>query len=918
MKKWVRFIQIAIPSVMAVTIIAVPLAVHYGIEEKILYVPTNEIVVDSTTGAGDITIPFYEQTQDNKVLVSVINKSGDNLVTLFLDGENPYSSQNSLIFPVIDNKIHVNFSFAKFQGDNISAVFDLEVDYVNSHNVTKTKFAKDMKLSTAYHREENIQHVHILDINDIHGAAPGYGEIDFSTTSPKNPGVVRLMDKVSDILLNNPGSVFLSAGDNNSGEAFSSSTHAESMYPILSAMGIDYSAVGNHAFEWGYDDLTTDKFDHLGRTSHTLGRYLINANILEHPYYQDHRWAFNPRVKDYDEEAAERDYTIWKNQRVDWADPYKLVNLDGHLVCLVGLTTQKAMSDGNQDIVQNTSMIDYAPAIYYATRYCFDTVGADWYNSIETFIMLTHIESDENPADNDALFVAANSLIYDPDYEDDHDFHYHEDPCKKISLVISGHSHKEVSKPQQNTYSKNNVWVGQANTAGRAFLDSNFTFDNSKPVGKRWKSVELNIEKVKPDWGGITKDPSLWTDEEKEIAFNAANTEITNLMENPRNELVKRVIDEYKIQKEIVKNKLLTKVAYSETGHSYSPIGPGKAIGHEYIMPDHVVEEAGSLTTAASIIGFDSIFKDEILSPTSSVTYPAISFIGIDSINGEVAPHSDVTLENIYNLQQHDNTIHFGFLSVWQLAAIIDYSLAGGVLTEGGDTYFKYADYNRSYVSFPKDIPGAQDYANDRNLTQNYHAYEDETKSIQLASESTISDDMVCYPAGPMQWYGFKFGVNKITDETKKKALGRDLELKYVPKRKDDPKYEVLDQDYFPDIQIYDPLKDTAISTFYNPDAWVDVQDWLIEKDESWHGLIPCVISDFLYIGGNHQFGMIPQYFDYNMSEYGKNFGQTLFSTLIRDLVIEYSRLSQDPIWKTEINFDGTHNITPELIDIPK
>ena len=94
-----------------------------------------------------------------------------------------------------------------------------------------------------------IEQVHILSLNDLHGAAAGYGDEDFKTINSKDPGVIRLMNKMSPIIEDHPGSFMVAAGDSNAGNMFSTAVHGESMFKVLKSMGVRYSAVGNHAFE---------------------------------------------------------------------------------------------------------------------------------------------------------------------------------------------------------------------------------------------------------------------------------------------------------------------------------------------------------------------------------------------------------------------------------------------------------------------------------------------------------------------------------------------------------------------------------------------------------------------------------------------------------------------------------------------
>ena len=88
--------------------------------------------------------------------------------------------------------------------------------------------------------------VHILDVNDFHGAAPGFGDPDFDVNI-ENAGALRLAQETQEIINKYPGSIFISDGDMNAGDSFSVSTEAETFYPVCKAMDIRYSVVGNHA-----------------------------------------------------------------------------------------------------------------------------------------------------------------------------------------------------------------------------------------------------------------------------------------------------------------------------------------------------------------------------------------------------------------------------------------------------------------------------------------------------------------------------------------------------------------------------------------------------------------------------------------------------------------------------------------------
>lgn len=105
--------------------------------------------------------------------------------------------------------------------------------------------------------------IQILGINDFHGHLdPGSG------TAPSVAGI--LGGAVKKLREENPNTVFVAAGDNIGASPFiSSSQKDEPTIDVLNAMGMATSAVGNHEFDRGYDDLagrvaTRAKFSYLG------------------------------------------------------------------------------------------------------------------------------------------------------------------------------------------------------------------------------------------------------------------------------------------------------------------------------------------------------------------------------------------------------------------------------------------------------------------------------------------------------------------------------------------------------------------------------------------------------------------------------------------------------------------------------
>jgi len=135
-----------------------------------------------------------------------------------------------------------------------------------------------------------ITDVHIVSFNDFHGRIPGNGQP--YKTSSSDPGSIRFFNQYNEFVKQNPNTILLSAGDNSQGNAFSNVTYGESVYDTFKQMGVVYSALGNHEFDWGLDYFDNENnqlnYDEVARTEDTIGNYFINANIINGTNYRDY------------------------------------------------------------------------------------------------------------------------------------------------------------------------------------------------------------------------------------------------------------------------------------------------------------------------------------------------------------------------------------------------------------------------------------------------------------------------------------------------------------------------------------------------------------------------------------------------------------------------------------------------------
>ncbi len=673
--------------------------------------------------------------------------------------------------------------------------------------------------------------VHLLSINDFHGAAVPFGEIEQNyqiSTSYHNFGIERIADWYEKFLQKNPATMFLSAGDNNSGDCFSTVLHAQTLYPLLKALGIRYSAVGNHAFEWGKEYLTGktedeerehDSFDNWARTDYTNGNYFIASNIVngDKSDDDDSQWQY----ESLDDPNTLIDYLAWKRKRVQWADPYKVIHLGGHDICLIGLTTKATREDGNQNAIKDLGFISYPASVFYAKELAKEQLGDD-YNKIESFVLLTHVESDFLE-DAQKQFT-----IVDP-----------ESTCAKLAkelttdvdAIISGHSHKEGAGVIHNDVLNKDIWIGQALTAGRRILDTSIDFKYDAQ-GKLTKTVNMQVH-----------IPSLINREYKEEELEQARLDIEDLRLKASTlstgSIVRKVCEAYETQRQVINAEFKRPVGNATTlGIKYEEALHRQALGHEYIWPcqylfdnpgekpwllkdnidkNYLVEQMGAWANYASIKGF------HLLPGANRLPTPYISFQTMDSLTHEFVNEGTaekrVTKGDIYQLLTYENTIVHGYLTISQLCNIINYITVG-------ERQFKYRDDTQ--------------YKEKASLTKNFITGQDYPNLV-------LPDDFkLRYLCGPLQFYGMGCTIRNYKGSDKQE-IGRDWELQYGV----DDIYKT------PSIKIWNPLQG---DTLEDPSTWTDFSQVKGGLDVP----IPVIISSFVYGGGNDQNTIFKTYMEYN------------------------------------------------------
>jgi len=138
--------------------------------------------------------------------------------------------------------------------------------------------------------------IDIFSFNDFHGSVD-------SSASASNPGAARFTAIAKHLMSQSPHSMLLAAGDNYQGSPLSNYFYGEPVSKMMKELGVKYSVIGNHEWDWG-----VDKFAKLAQDGDIT---FVTANIF---------------LKGTD-------------NRPDFCQPYVIANRAGRKIGIIGLTT---------------------------------------------------------------------------------------------------------------------------------------------------------------------------------------------------------------------------------------------------------------------------------------------------------------------------------------------------------------------------------------------------------------------------------------------------------------------------------------------------------------------------------------------------------------------------------------------------
>lgn len=247
--------------------------------------------------------------------------------------------------------------------------------------------------------------IEILSINDFHGSLKKDG---------KNVGIANLVGEIKKVKKENPNAIFVGAGDLFQGSAESNLLYGKPVLDALKEAGMVVSAIGNHEYDWGVDKIQGWAKDG--------GFEFLAANI----------------------------YDKTTNQPVSYAKPYKIVEIGGVKVGLIGLATPETAYKTKPDIVANVEFKDPAAILpTYITK--VKEEGAQY------VVVLSHLGAAQNSKTLEITGEAADLAK----------------TVQGIDAMITAHTHNTVAGKV------NNVPVVQAYYNGRTLGKIRLIIDKS-------------------------------------------------------------------------------------------------------------------------------------------------------------------------------------------------------------------------------------------------------------------------------------------------------------------------------------------------------------------------------------------------------------------------------------------------------
>ena len=212
-------------------------------------------------------------------------------------------------------------------------------------NVKSVTWDEVSKFAEALPEENKEVEIPILTFNDFHGSLKESGG---------NPGAAKFVGELKKVKEKNPNTIVVSGGDMYQGSALSNLLKGKPVSDMNKALGVQFSSVGNHEFDWGYD--------------------LIPG------------WAKDGGF----EFLASNIYEKATGEPVKWAKPYGVVEKGGKKIGFIGLATPETAYKTNPDNVKDLEFRDPNTEAEKWVKHLREV------EKVDAVIALTHIGSQQD------------------------------------------------------------------------------------------------------------------------------------------------------------------------------------------------------------------------------------------------------------------------------------------------------------------------------------------------------------------------------------------------------------------------------------------------------------------------------------------------------------------------------------------
>ncbi len=297
--------------------------------------------------------------------------------------------------------------------------------------------------------------VTILNINDFHGQLEeAYADPLRPSQRYIYPGAARIASWFKQFQQDHPNVLFLAGGDNYQGTMLDNYYHGNSVSDFFNALGISYSALGNHEFDFGYVKNDPNSFIYSAKLK---GMNFIASNVV---------------IDDK------------KETPVDFVEPYQIIkkrmNSRDINIVIIGLATLETpiTTSGARGLKFTDPALSAEKALQAAKKELSKQRAKP-----DVVLFLTHTPSFQQfdpsitnpyvPNPKDPVVYTVNKFLEHPDSEINELTNWiaSQKDIKNISAVLSAHSHKMVN----GHVPTNTIPVVQAGYSGRGISVVNVT-----------------------------------------------------------------------------------------------------------------------------------------------------------------------------------------------------------------------------------------------------------------------------------------------------------------------------------------------------------------------------------------------------------------------------------------------------------